>query len=135
MILVETQWWAMPIGEEWSAELDEDTVIITDADGVGVLEISVLEWDDGELAGDDLQMLARQLIPDGVPGKAVTCGQWRGQYFSYVDHEDACRDWLLQGGQKVLLIGYTCDPGNQGMDDAVVDEMLAALELRAGGDN
>ncbi len=132
MKLVETQWWAMPIGEEWSAELDEETVIITDADGVGCLEVSVLEWDDGELTGDDLQMLAQQLIPEGVPAKAVKCGQWQGQYFSYVDHEDACRDWLLQGGQKVLLVSYTCDPENQGMDDAAVDAMLAGLELRGG---
>ena len=133
MKLVETQWWAMPIGEEWSTELDEETVIISDSDGVGCLEISLLEWDDGELTGDDLQMLAQQLIPDGVPGKAVKCGQWQGQYFSYVDYEDACRDWLLQGGQKVLLVGYTCDPENRGMDDAAVDEMLAGLELRGAG--
>jgi hypothetical protein len=130
--LVETQWWALPIDQEWLTEVDEDTVIISDEDGIGSLEISVLEWDDGEVVAEDLQVLSQQLIPAGVKGQAVACGQWQGQYFSYVDHEDACRDWLLLGGQKVMLISYTCDPEHQGMDDAAVDQMLAGLQRRAG---
>jgi hypothetical protein len=127
MKMIETQWWSMPLGEEWNAEVDEDTVIIGDEDGVGILEITVLELEGGDAGPEDLQELAQQLIPEGVIGKAVTCGQWRGKLYEYAN-EDACRDWLLLHEHKVMLMSYTCDLDNQGMDDSAVDEMLAEMQ-------
>lgn len=130
MKLIETPFWSLPLSDEWQTETDEDTIIICDEDGVGSLEFTVLEFDDVEPGPQDLQELAQQIIPDGIGGAAAECGAWRGLRFEYVEDEDFCRDWLLLCQHKVLLVSYTCDLSDRGMDDAAIDEMLSDLRGR-----
>ena len=123
---IQTDFWALPLPEEWSAEVDEETVIIQDSDGVSTLELSIIELDGESVSPQDLQDLAGELIPAGVPGSDVTLGDWVGQLYEYVD-EDYCRDWLVASDIRVLLISYTCALDDKGMDDAAVNEILAEL--------
>jgi hypothetical protein len=131
MKLIETPWWSLPLGEEWQVETDEDTIVIADEDGVGNLEFSVLELDGAVLGPQDLQELAQQIVPAGSDGTAVVCGPWRGLRFEYVD-VDFCRDWVLSYQNRVLLISYTCDIEQRGMDAAAIDQMLAELRANSG---
>ena len=130
MKLIETPFWSLPLSEEWQTETDEDTIIVFDEDGVGSLEFTVLEFDDGEPGPQDLDALAQQIIPDGIAGVAAECGAWRGLRFEYVEDEDCCRDWLLLCQQKVLLVSYTCELDDRGMDDGAIDEILSDLRGR-----
>jgi len=127
MKLIETPFWSLPLSDEWQTETDEDTIIVFDQDGVGSLEFTVLEFDDGEPGTQDLEVLATQIVPDGIASTAAQCGVWRGLRFEYVMDEDFCRDWLLLRQHKVLLVSYTCDLPDRGMDDAAIDEMLSDL--------
>src|SRR5690349_13880656 len=95
MHTVETDWWLLDLPEEWQAEQDDETIVITDEDGVGVLEITSLEPDnDGSRV--DLQALAQQLVPDGLNGSAARLGDFEGLYFQYQEEGDAVREWVLQ---------------------------------------
>ncbi len=127
MKLIETPWWSLPIGEEWQTETDEDTIIIFDEDGVGSLEFTVLEFDEGDVTAEDLQEVAGHIIPAGNESVAAECGAWRGLGFEYTDDDIFCRDWLLRCQQKILLVSYTCELENRGLDDAAVDQMLGDL--------
>lgn len=131
MHTVETDWWLLDLPEEWEAEQDDETIVITDEDGVGVIEITSLEHDDAQHA-PDLVALATQLIPNNGAGSAARLGDFEGLYFHYQDEGDAVREWLLQCNNRVLLISYSCDIENAGMDDAFVDEVLDTLESKKG---
>ncbi len=132
MKLIETRWWSLPIGDEWHYEMDGDTVIISDADGVGSLEFTVLEVDGDAYCQGALDELAAELVP-GAETSPVQCGDWRGNYASHVEDGASCRDWLLGCRQWVLLVSYTCALEHRGMDDAAVDQMLAELQTPPGG--
>lgn len=128
MHTVETDWWLLDLPEEWQAEQDDETIVITDEDGVGVLEITSL---DIEGSGPfDLRALAADLLPDNGPGAAARIGDFEGLYFQYQEESDAVREWLVQCDGRVLLVSYSCDVDNAGMDDSFVDEVLDTLESK-----
>jgi hypothetical protein len=129
--VIETQWWSLPVSHDWEFEVEEGTVIITDVDGVGSLELSVIELE-GTLPGlAELRGLAAEFVPAGMGGNPVSCGDWQGLLFEY-SVGDYCRDWVLHRDHRVLIISYTCGDEHEGMDDAAVDQMLAELGHRVG---
>lgn len=132
MYCVETDWWLLDLPEEWGAEQDEETIVIGDEDGVGELEITTLERRDAAGAEVDLEALAQDVISSGAAGRPVRVGEFSGFYFHYSEDGDAVREWLLAAGDVVLLVSYSCDEENRGLDDAVVDEILDTLELKTG---
>lgn len=128
MHTVETDWWLLDLPEEWSAEQDEETVVISDEDGVGALEITMLEYEDDSPM--EVKQLAKQLMPDDVAGQAAELGDFAGLYFQYQDEGDAVREWIVQRDARTLLVSYSCDADDAGMDDAVIDEILETLSLK-----
>lgn len=132
MHTIETDWWLLDLPEEWQAEQDDETIVITDDDGVGVLEITSLEQDE-DMPATDLKALAKQLLPDNGPGSAARIGDFEGLYFQYQEEGDAVREWLVQCDGHVLLVSYSCDIDDAGMDDSFVDEVLDTLESKKPG--
>lgn len=118
----------LDLPEEWSAEQDEETVVVTDEDGVGALEVTVLEYEDDSPM--EVAALAAQLMPEGLAGRDVRIGDFDGLYFEYQDEGDAVREWVVQCGQRTLLVTYSCDIEDAGMDDAIVDEILETLSVK-----
>jgi hypothetical protein len=126
---VETDWWVLDLPEEWEAEQDEETVVIGDEDGVGALEISTLRKHE-EGGAFDLNTLAAELIPAPQPGRPVQLAGLGALYFQYLEEGEAVREWLVDGGELLLLISYSCAAENAGFDDSVVDEILDTLQLK-----
>ena len=50
MNIVETDYWCLMLPPEWSAERDDDVVLITDQDGIGELAISALIFESASQA-------------------------------------------------------------------------------------
>src|SRR6185312_7590726 len=101
MHTVETDWWLLDLPEEWSAEQDDETIVIVDEDGVGALEVTALEYeDDGPM---EVNALAAQLMPDDVKGQPVRLGDFHGLCFTHQDEGDAVREWIVQRDQRTLL--------------------------------
>lgn len=128
MHTVETDWWLLDLPEEWSAEQDDETVIIADEDGVGALEITMLEYEDNSPM--EVNELAKQLMPDDVPGQPAKLGDFTGLCFQYQDEGDAVREWIVQCDKRTLLVSYSCAVDDAGMDDSVIDEILETLSLK-----
>jgi hypothetical protein len=133
MHTVETDWWLLDLPEEWSAEQDEETIVIADEDGIGEIEITRLENAAGAAA--NLHELAAQWLPEGVHGSDARIGEFTGLYFAYRDEGDAVREWLLRAGDLILIVSYACDEDDTGMDDETVDEILATLSINAEKNN
>lgn len=127
MLDIATSWWSLALPDEWEHETDEDTVIISDPDGVSTLELSVIELQGPTQDEAELRALAEEIVPAGAEACPVRCGPWQGLLYEYRD-EDYCRDWILQRHSTVLLVGYTCAWPHARMDDAVIDEILAGLQ-------
>ena len=128
---VETQWWTMPLPDEWQAEMDEDTVVITDVDGIGVLEITTLKKEQGEVEPAELDQFSAELKSAGYKPGNVKLGCFVGQLFEYEEEDQWCRDWFLARDEVLLLVSYTCLQEDRGLDDAAVEELVSFIDLLA----
>jgi hypothetical protein len=126
---VESDWWIIDLPEEWEAEQDEETIVITDPDGLGMLEITALQRDEAEVSRD-LTTAAGELLPEDAALQRCTLAGLDAVTCSYIDEEDAVRDWLAVNDELVLLVTYSCAIDDRGMDDAMIDEILETLELK-----
>lgn len=127
MHTLETDWWSLDLPEEWQAEQDEETIVISDEDGIGVIEITTLEPSEG--AEMELSTLAAQLFPAELAQSTVQLGDFVGVAVQYRDEGDAVREWLVRKAQQTLLISYSCDVEHEGLDDETVDEILDTLQV------
>lgn len=130
MRVVETEWWILALPEEWRAERDEETVIISDEDGVGEIAITTLCKQDGEsVTREELLDYSADVAGQHGHGQEATIGEVSGFYYCYRDGDEAVREWYLRHGSLLLLVTYSCAVDNAGMDDAAVDDILATLSI------
>ncbi|MCR8924008.1 hypothetical protein NO559_14590 [Dasania sp. GY-MA-18] len=130
MNVVETQWWIIDLPPEWQAEEDEETILISDEDGVGEIAITTLEKSDGAVSDAELREFSLEVEQQFGGGQAVSLDELQGYYFCYSDDGDAVRDWYLRCDNLALLITYSCAEDNAGMDDAAVNEILSTLFIK-----
>ena len=130
MRAVESQWWIIELPDEWEAEQDDETILISDEDGVGEIALTTLQKEDGEVTAEELLEYASELEQEFGPGQAVKLAEFSGSYYHYQDQGDAVRDWYLRHGDLLLLITYSCDADNVGMDDSAVDDILSTLFIK-----
>ena len=73
--------------------------------------------------------LSDDLLQQKIPYQSVTVASLRGISFVYDDRDEgvAWREWYLAQDDLLLYITYNTDLENKGLDDAVVDEILATL--------
>lgn len=127
MQVLETDHWLCELPEEWSAEQEEDSVLISDEDGISTIEISTLKKESGEVSEQELKGFAAELIQNNEVTKDFQFGPFEGIGFSYSDEEGAWREWFLAHGSLMLFVTYGCLPEHRGMDDSIVEEILATL--------
>lgn len=130
MRALESQWWIVELPDEWEAEQQEETIIISDEDGVSEIAITTLQKTAGQVDDQELKDYCSDIETQFGSGEPVTVAESRGYYFSYLDQGDAVREWYLRHDDLLLLITYSCDAENQGMDDAAVDQILSTLFLK-----
>ena len=59
MQIVQTDGWCLQIPEEWSAEVEDDVVIIFDCDGVSEINITLVKKSEGNVKPEDLKVFVR----------------------------------------------------------------------------
>lgn len=128
--LVGTDAWVLELPEDWSVEEDEEGLVISDPDGVGVLEISTLERDDGDVSSEELDAFAAELIEAGVARQKASLGPFKGWLYAHQDEDSWLREWFLSCGGLFLYVTYQCDMDNKGLDDEAIDGILAGIELQ-----
>jgi hypothetical protein len=127
MRVLETDWWSLLLPPEWEAEQDEESVLIGDRDGVGCIEITALSSESGAFHAADAERIAREDL-GGDSWQSVRLGQHFAGVMNEGEEEGShIREWCVTAGPVLLLVTYSCDIPNAGMDDAAVDEILATL--------
>lgn len=125
---IQTDFWEMELPEEWDAEQDEETILVSDADGVSLIELTALARPGHSNNEDALAELAQELLAEGITPDPVKLGAFEGWVFLFTDEEGASyREWYLFHKDFVLLVSHGVDAEHAGWDDDVVDEMLATL--------
>jgi hypothetical protein len=130
MRAVESQWWIIELPDEWEAEQDEETILISDEDGVGEIAITTLQKESGPVDDSELRLYTEDIEAQFGKGQMVELSGMSGYYYSYQDDGDALREWYLRGDDLLLLITYSCDLDNAGMDNSAVDEILSTLFIK-----
>lgn len=127
MRVLEAGDWSLLLPDEWFAEQEDDAIIIGDRDGVGCLEISELRSERGHFSDEEV----REIAELGDEGSSVTVGSFSGLHAAFVEEDAALREWYLSAEGLMLYVTYSCDLDNQGLDDAVVDEIIGTLRYAA----
>lgn len=130
MNVVESQWWVIDLPPEWQAEQDEDTILISDEDGVGELAITTLEKEQGLVSDEELLEYSQDVSEEFGQGQPVMVAELSGYYFAYHDGDDAVRDWYLRCDGLLMLMTYSCSVDNDGMDNAAINEIIGTLFIK-----
>jgi hypothetical protein len=125
MRVLETDHFSLLLPAEWVAEQEDEVVLISDRDGVGCLEISVLLSDGADFDAAAVASLAEN--PDCLSPMAVAGLDGFGCEFR--EEGAAVREWFLPCGRRLFYLTYSCDEENAGLDDAAVDELLSTLAV------
>jgi hypothetical protein len=131
MRALESQWWIIELPEEWDAEQEDESIIISDEDGVGEIVITTMQKEQGDVSDADLKEYMEDLEQQGGEAEVVHVAEFLGYYFSYQEEGDAVREWYLRCNDLLLLVTYSCDLDNAGMDDGAVDDILSTLFIKA----
>jgi hypothetical protein len=123
MDVLETDFWALQLPDEWFAEQDDETIIISDESEVSSIELtSVLA--DKTTSKDDI-------LADVLPASAVktVLAEETAFYHELTEEGVFWRECVCELPQGILLISHGMDEDNKGMDDASVDEILSTLAI------
>ena len=131
---LETEWWGIAVPPEWWAEREDDSILISDRDQVGCIEISTLRRDEGDFSDAEVTGIARDNGEPDWQWQAHEAGPFKGVGCSYTEDGDAVREWYLAAGSVLLFITYSCDEENANLDLAAVTEILDTLRLAAPAD-
>jgi hypothetical protein len=127
MDVIETQWWTMLLPPEWSAEEDGEDILVSDVDGVGVIEVSCVKKESGDITEDDLAEFTAGVSENADKEASIETDFFQGSYFEYLEDGEWCRDWFLVSGDLLVIAGYTCLEEDKHMDDSSVDELVSCI--------
>ena len=127
MSIVQTQWWCLEFPDEWTAEMDDDSVTIADCDRVSEVDITVIRKHSGQVDEGDLDEFAGDLRAQGLTGEAVALNAAQGLLFQYDDEDGAWREWYLAAESLMIYITHNTAIEDKGLDNAVVDDILSTL--------
>ncbi|ARN72803.1 hypothetical protein [Oceanicoccus sagamiensis] len=130
MRVVESQWWIIELPDEWEADQDEDTIVISDEDGVGEIAITTLQKQQGNVDETELQDYMGDVVEQFGPAELTQVAELDGYYIAYQEDGDAVREWYLRYDNLLVLITYSCDQDNAGMDDSAVNEILDTIFIK-----
>ena len=126
MNIVETDYWCLMLPPEWSAEREDDVVLITDQDGIGELAISTLIFENAS-SGAAPGSIACEESPEVNAWEPVSFGHFAGVVGQLREDAAVITEWYLAHRTALLYCTYACDEEDDGMDAAAVEEILATL--------
>ena len=127
MNIVETDYWCLMLPPEWLAEEEEDSVLITDQDGIGELAITTLVREPDDAPDTNLSEIAQTESPEVSSWAVATFGDFSGVTGQFTEEGAVLQEWYLIHGVALLYCTYACDVEDAGMDMPAVEEILGTL--------
>ncbi|MCG8434152.1 MAG: hypothetical protein MJA83_08990 [Gammaproteobacteria bacterium] len=130
MFTFETALWKTTVPDHWTAEDDEDGICFYDPDGVGALQVSCSEKEEGLVEESDLEYFAAELIESDIEYTKVRIGNLAGLLFEYTDDEDEYwKEWYLACDDLFFYLTWN-RPEEQGeKEDAIALEIIHTITL------
>lgn len=123
--------WRAELPEGWTAEEEDESLVLLHPDGPGTLQVTCSEMEDGLVDDDDLRYFAEELVEEGHAPSTVSVGPLHGLKFEYqdADTDEWVLEWYLAADDLFFFITYSCPRAARGTEDAAVDSILRSLEL------
>jgi len=123
--------WHAELPEGWTAEEEDESLLLFHPEGPGTLQVTCSEMEDGLVDDDDLRYFAEELIDDGHEPLPFSVGPLHGFKFEYqdADTDEWVLEWYLAADDLFFFITYSCPRPARGAEDPAVDSILRTLEL------
>lgn len=123
--------WRAELPEGWTAEEEDESLLIFDPEGPGTLQVTCSEMEDGLVDDDDLRYFAEELIEEGQEPSRVSIGPLHGLKFEYqdADTDEWVIEWYLAADDLFFFVTYSCPRADRGQEDDAVLKVLHSLEL------
>ena len=115
-----TDKWQLLLPDEWVAEQNDETIVITDPDEVSIIELTTLQPEEGESVSALMQSLADNTQKVELAGRDA-------RYQEVIEDGQLFREWFCELDDAVLIISHGVEEEHKGMADAIVDEILATI--------
>ena len=122
--------WGLRVAPGWSSEIDEGCVCLTKADGAGVLLISHAAKRRTTVTLEELQQLAAAELPPSADSGTCCMGDFEGLHATYVADDARWHRFYLSFGSLLLLVTYTVELEQDGVEDEAVIGMLRSLSAQ-----
>ncbi len=123
-----SEWWSVRLPEGWTGEVNEDTTLISTADGPGLLQLRAFHSDGRDIDDDDLRELAKHHV-DG--GAVLLPMRYGGGFTGFHVHFEAegtlWWEWWLRCEGLAIHATYHCSPENRAREEATVAGILNSL--------
>lgn len=129
MKTVETDWWFISLPEEWEAEQEEESILITDPDELGCISLTCLQAESDTASEADARRMMEDFNVDPSTAETVELNGIPGLYVEGEEEGDFLREWYLFADDMILLVSYSCSMEDKDMDRGIIDEILDTLEL------
>ena len=123
-----TSLWKLILRPQWEGELDEDCATACRPGGVGALQLSAYQKDNGAVTDDDLLEFASESVPTDTLAQPVRLGAFSGLSYRYLEGATVWRRWFLRAGRTLLFVTYNCDQGAADVETDDVDLTLHSLQ-------
>ena len=127
MKIIETEYWCLMLPPEWSAEQNEDVVMITDQDGIGELAVTTLIQDNASAGEASAAIVAEEESPEVADWSPIQVGPFAGVAGSLKEDGLVIREWYLTYRSALLYVTYACGIEDDGLDTGAVEEILGTL--------
>ncbi|MCK5943910.1 MAG: hypothetical protein KAI24_18140 [Planctomycetes bacterium] len=127
-----TQSWDLAVPDGWEASHGEDCATLVGPTEVGALQISAA-FKDSEVLDDDLRDFASEHLDAGATPHACSAGDFTGFEICFSDGETFWRQWFLRHARQMLFVTYNCSVAERGVEDGLVEEILASLRSSVEG--
>lgn len=122
--------WSVEIPDGWEHEVEESALLMRHPETNGMLQFSaVSKIEDGDVTEDDLAEFVDEMGLAEARAFPASYGAFEGLHiFSEPDLDTATQHWVLRADTLMLLISYTCNEEENGVDDKAIVETLELLQ-------
>ena len=119
--------WALDVPDEWTIT-DHPECLTLELSNDSALQISSMRKKAGVVDASDL-LTSKQ--DEWGASAAVTCGEFDGVSYEYLDGGSLWRRWYLKWGQTMLIVTYNGAPAVAERERGTVDNLLSTVQTRA----
>lgn len=133
MTSVRGEWWEIDLAPEYVAEMEPDDacVTISHPQGVGALQVSAYQKQDGSPVSNSDLLQETELPPEKQSHLAEQqWGEFRGYQLVYTQEDMFWRRWWLTDGVTFLFVTYNCEKAEQRVELEPVNSMLNSLRSK-----